>query len=87
MICHKLLTVNELLLYADDTCLIFQHKDITEIQTTLNKNFRILCDWFVSNELNILFGKGKTKLILFGSKHKIKKLKPLNIQYNDIKIK
>ena len=28
----------EMLLYADDTCLIFQHKDITEIETELNKN-------------------------------------------------
>ena len=28
---HKLLTF-ELLVYADDTCLIFQHKDITKIE-------------------------------------------------------
>ena len=34
----------ELLLYADGTCLIFQHKDITEIESTLNKNFSMLCD-------------------------------------------
>ena len=34
----------ELLLYTDDTCLIFQHKDITEIETTLNRNFSMLCD-------------------------------------------
>ena len=27
----------ELLLYADETCLIFQHKDITEIESTLKK--------------------------------------------------
>ena len=75
------------MLYADDTCLIFQHKDITEIESALNKNFRVLCDWFVDNKLNIHFGENKTKSILFGSKHKIKKSKPLNIQYNDIKIK
>ena len=37
----------ELLLYTDDTCLIFQHKDITEIELALNKKFRVLCDWFV----------------------------------------
>ena len=34
----------ELLLYVDDTCLIFQHNDITEIKTALNKNFSMLCD-------------------------------------------
>ena len=77
----------ELLLYADDTCLIFQHKDITEIESALNKNFSMLCDWFVDNKLSIHFGEDKTKSVLFGSKHKIKKSKPLNIQYNDIKIK
>ena len=28
----------ELLLYADDTCLIFKHNDINEIEIQLNKN-------------------------------------------------
>ena len=77
----------ELLLYAYSTCLIFQHKDITKIETALNKNFSMLCDWFVNNKLSIDFGEDKTESILFGSKHKIKNSKPLNIQYNDIKIK
>ena len=73
-------TVCELLLYVDDTCLIFQHKDITEIETTLNKNFSPLCDWFY-------FGEDKTKSISFDSKHKIKNPKALNTQYSDIKVK
>ena len=77
----------ELLLYADDTCLIFQHNDITEIETALNKNFSMLCNWFVDNKLSIHFGEDKTKSILFGNKYKIQKSKPPNIQYNDIKIK
>ena len=51
------------------------------------QNFSMLCDWFVDNKLSIHFGEDKTKSILFGSKHKIKKSKLLNIQYNDIKIK
>ena len=75
------------MLYADDTCLIFQRKDIAEIESALNKNFSMLCDWFVDNKLSIHFGEDKPKSILFGSKHKIKKSKSLNIQYNDIKIK
>ena len=79
--------VCELLLYADDTCLIFQHKDITKIQSALNKNFSSFCDWSVDNKLCIHFGEEKTKSILLGSQHKIKKSEPLNIQYNDIKIK
>ena len=77
----------ELLLYADDTCLIFQHKVITDIESALNKHFSMLCDRLVDNKLSIHFGEDKTKSILFGSKHKTKKSKLLNIQYNDTKIK
>jgi len=77
----------DLLHYADDTCLIFQHKDITEIEVVLNKNFSKLCDWFVDNKLSIHFGEDKTKSILFCSKHKLKNSKTLNIKYKDIDIK
>ena len=77
----------ELLLCADDTCLIFQHNDIQEIETHLNKNFSLICDWCVENKLSMHFGENKTKSIPFSSKRKIKKASPLNIQYKDIKIK
>ena len=77
----------ELLLYADDTCLIFQHTDISEIETEINKNFSMLCDWFIDDKLGIHFGEDKTKSILFSTKHTNEESKPLNIQYNDIKIK
>ena len=71
----------DLLFYADDTCLIFQHKDITETEVVLNKNFSKLCDWFVDNKLSIHFGEDKTKSILFCSKDKLKNSKTLNIRY------
>ena len=77
----------QLLLYADETCLIFQHSDINEIEIQLNKNFSSICDWFVDNKLSIHFGEDKTKLILFSSKSKIKKMSPLNIQYKGKKVK
>ena len=77
----------ELLLYARDSCLIFRHNDLKEIEIQLNKNFSLICDWFVDNKLSIHFGEDKTKSILFSSKRKIKKASPLNIQYKDIKIK
>ena len=57
----------ELLLYADDTCLIFQHKKVEVIENSLNKDFANLCDWFVDNRLSIHLGEDKTKTILFGS--------------------
>ena len=77
----------ELLLYADDTCLIFQNSDINEIEIQLNKNFSSICHWFVGNKLSIHFGENKTKSILFSSKSKIKKASTLNIQYKGKKVK
>ena len=77
----------DLLLYADDSCLVFQHKNVKEIEFKLNENFSDLCDWFVDNKLSIHFGDDKTKCILFASKGKVKKAEPLNIAYKGLQIK
>ena len=77
----------ELLLYADDSCLVFQHKDINEIEKQLNHDFYNICDWFVDNKLSIHFGEDKTKSILFTSKNKIKKVGKLNITFGETQIK
>ena len=69
----------DLLLYADDTGLIFQHKDINIIEHQLNRNFSNICDWFVDNKLSIHFCEDKTKSILFAPLNKCKKLCKLNI--------
>ena len=58
----------DLFLYAVDTCLACQHKDINKIGNQLNKDFRNICDWFVDNKLISYFGEDKTKSILFDSK-------------------
>ena len=76
-----------LFLYADDTCLVCQHKDINEIEKQLNKDFENICDWFVDNKLSIHFGNDITKSILFVTKFKIKKVRKLNIKYGDIQVK
>ena len=59
----------ELLLNPYDTCLIFQDEDIIEIETALNKNLSVLCDWFVDNKLSTHFVEDKINSILFGSKY------------------
>ena len=46
----------DLLLYADDSCLVCEGKDINEIENKLNNDFNMLCDWFVDNKLSIHFG-------------------------------
>ena len=66
----------ELLLYADDTCLIFQHNYIKEIKIQLNKNFSLICDWFVDNKLNIHFAEDKTKSIFLAVNVRLKTQTP-----------
>ena len=62
-------------------------KSDIEIEKQLIRNFSSLCDWFVDNKLSIHFGQDKTKSILFGTKHKLRNAKSLDIVYNGIEIK
>ena len=71
-------------LHAHETSIFFQHKDVTEIENVLNKEFVGVCDWFVDNKLSIHFGEDKTKCILFS---RDKNLLELNITYNNNRIK
>ena len=59
----------DLFLYADDCCLVYQHKDKKEIVRNLNKNFSDVFGWLLDNKLSIHLGKDKTKCILFGEIH------------------
>ena len=77
----------DLYLYADDSCLLFQHKSVTEIKKELTKDFSNICDWFVDNKPSIRFGEDKTKSILFSSKRNLKLIEELDIRYKEIKIK
>ena len=63
-------------LYADDTCIFYQHEDVKKIENVLNKEFSSLCQWFIDNKLSIHFGEDKTKSILF---LKTSGLKEINI--------
>ena len=78
---------SKLLLYADDSCLVFQDRDPKVIERQLNKDFTNICDWFIDNKLSIHFGEEKTKSILFTSKRKKNRESNLDIVYKDIKIK
>ena len=61
----------DLFLYADHSCLVYQHKDVKEIEKILNKNFSNVCNWFVDNKLSIHLGEDKTKCMLFGTKYRL----------------
>ena len=78
---------SDLLLYADDTCLIYTGKEINTIEEQLNTDFSSLCDWFIDNKLSVHFGEEKTKSILFGTKRQLNNQRDLDLRYGDIEIK
>ena len=47
----------DLFLYVDDTCLVFQSKNVKDIEKQLNEDFANICHWFVHNKLSIHFVK------------------------------
>ena len=79
MTCHSVSC--DLLLYADDSCLVFSDSNIDKIEAQLNKDFNSICDWFVDNKLSIHFGEDKTKSIVFGSRNKLNLTRELHIKY------
>ena len=77
---------SNLLVYADDSCLVFQGNDVIEIEKQLNRDFTKICEWSVNNRLSIHFGEDKTKSIPIASERKIKVPK-LSITYKNMQIK
>ena len=78
---------SELLLYVDDTCLVFLHRNIKTIEEHLNRDFSTLVDWLVDNKLSVYFCEDKTKSILFPPKHRSSSMRQIDISYKDVKIK
>ena len=71
----------ELFLYADDTCLVYQPKDVREIEQDLKSTFPNDFYWFIDNRQSIHVGYEKSKSILFGIKYKVNKVGSLDIRY------
>ena len=74
-----------LLLYVDDSCILYQHKNVVQIEKQLIEDSKNLCDWFVDNKLIIHFSEDKAKSILFASKRRARNICQLNTKYEDIK--
>ena len=71
-------------MYADDTCIFFQHDNVKEIENVLNKEFSVLYQWFIDNKLSIHFGEDKTKSNRFS---KTRGLREINISFAGHSIK
>ena len=59
-----------LLLYTDDSFIMYQDKEIKQVEKKLNEEFENLCDSFVDNKLSLHFGQDKAKSILFSRKRR-----------------
>ena len=70
---------SNLFLYADNSCLVFQGKEVIKIEKQSN-NFTKICEWFADNRLSFHFDEDKTKSILFVSERKIKKVQKTSIK-------
>ena len=70
---------SDLLLYADDACLVFQRGNIKTKEENLNRDFSTEVDSFVDNRLSVHFGEGKTKSILFSPEHRSKSIRQIDI--------
>ena len=61
------------ILYADDAIIYFNHKSINTIQETLDAELNNIKNFFKDNELIINLKKGKTECMLFGTTRKCNK--------------
>ena len=78
---------NSVILCTFDSCLIYQHKNVKEIEQQLKEDFGNLCDCFIDNKLSIHMEEDKTKVILFASKYKSNDSNILDISNKGNKVK
>ena len=71
----------KLLLYANDSTILFSHKDPKVISEKLGKVLESCSSWLVDNKLSLHLGK--TESILFGSKRKLSKVENFQIKCNE----
>jgi len=72
---------NKLLLYADDTAILFSGKRNDIIESALGTELETVSEWLICNKLSLHIGK--TESVLFGPKQRLSKTEPsLNITCN-----
>ena len=63
----------KLILYADDSAILYTHKDPNIISSKLGNVLENCSDWLTDNKLSLHLGK--TECMLFGPKRKIRQIK------------
>ena len=69
-------------MYADDTCLYFQSKDLSRVNEALNEDLSHLDAWLVSNKLSLNVAKTKSILVSTKAKRKTLNKSNQNLQVN-----
>ena len=63
---------SKVIMYADDTVIYVEGKDVNKIEQCLNEHQRDISDYYRKSKLIINLNKGKTELMLFGSAQRLK---------------
>ena len=69
---------NKLLLYSDDSAILVADKNISTVETLLQRELEVVSDWLIDNKLSLHLGK--TESILFGSKPRLRSQSNLKIE-------
>ena len=75
----------KLALYADDSALIFSHRDSTVIADTLTRELGSCSQWLLDNKLSLHVGK--TECLIFGSTKRLSKVNDFYVDCNGSPIK
>lgn len=71
----------KLLLYADDSAILFAHRDPNLVSEKLGKVMESCETWLVDNKLSLHLGK--TECMLLGSKRKLKRINSFSVRCGD----
>lgn len=74
---------SKIVLYADDTAIMYNSKSLTEVNTVLNEELVNVANWMSTSKLTV--NASKTKVMVFGSQRKIKN-SLLDIRLNNVKL-
>ena len=69
-------------MYADDTSLCFQSKDLSPVNEALNEDLSCLDAWLISNKLSLNVAKTKSMLVSTEAKRKTLNKSNQNLQVN-----
>ena len=68
-------------MYADNTVIYYHHNDIKSIEKILPNDFNHISNWMEDNELILNLKKGKTEVMIFGTKSRLSNVDEINIMY------